>query len=137
MSRDTFEKLVEEGLKKGVLVKNDGAVIFQGEDYGLHTRVFVNKLGLPTYEAKDFGLAPAKYQDFKYDASLIVTGKEIKEYFHVVLKVMRLIVICDNIWESQSLTKFEFFNNNPKSDFIYSEILGLQIKLNHPLFADL
>lgn len=85
-------KLVEEGLKKGVLEKHDGAVIFKGEKYGLHTRVFMNKLGLPTYEAKDFGLAPAKYNDFKYDASLIVTGKEIKEYFHVVLKVMRLIV---------------------------------------------
>ena len=85
-------KLVEEGLKKGVLEKHEGAVIFKGEKYGLHTRVFVNKLGLPTYEAKDFGLAPAKYNDFKYDASLIVTGKEIKEYFHVVLKVMRLIV---------------------------------------------
>ncbi len=84
-------KLVEEGLAKGIMEKHEGAVIFKGEKYGLHTRVFINKLGLPTYEAKELGLAPAKYENFKYDASVIVTGNEIKEYFYVLLTVLRLI----------------------------------------------
>lgn len=84
-------KLVEQGLEKGILEKSDGAVVFKGEKYGLHTRVFLNKLGLPTYEAKDLGLAKAKYQDFKYDYSLNVFGKEIDEYYYVVKKAMQLI----------------------------------------------
>ncbi len=84
-------KLVEKGLKIGVLEKSDGAVVFKGEKYGLHTRVFLNKLGLPTYEAKDLGLAQAKYEDFKYDYSLNVFGKEIDEYYYVVKKALQLI----------------------------------------------
>jgi len=39
-------KVVEEGLKKGVFEKSEGAVVFKGEKYGLHTRVFVNSHGL-------------------------------------------------------------------------------------------
>jgi arginyl-tRNA synthetase len=42
-------EIVEEGLKKGVFAKSEGAVIFPGEKYQLHTRVFINKLGLASY----------------------------------------------------------------------------------------
>src|SRR3989344_2999522 len=59
--------------------------------YGLHTRVFINALGLPTYETKELGLAPTKYKDFQYDFSMIVTAKEINEYFQVLLKVLSLV----------------------------------------------
>jgi len=83
--------LVQEGFKKGIFEKSDGATIFSKEKSRLHTRVFINALGLPTYEAKDLGLAPAKYQDFKYDRSIIFTGNEIDEYFKVVLKAMSLV----------------------------------------------
>ena len=40
----------------GVFMESDGAVIFKGEDHGLHTRVFINSEGLPTYEAKEVEL---------------------------------------------------------------------------------
>lgn len=82
-------KLVIEGLKKGIFEKSEGAVVYRGEKRGLHTRVFINKLGLPTYEAKDLGLAVRKYEDFQYDLSLPVTGTEIKEYFTVILSVLK------------------------------------------------
>ena len=84
-------KIVEKGLKKGVLIKSKGAVVFEGEKHGLHTRVFVNKLGLPTYEAKDLGLARAKYDDFQFDLSINVFGKEIDEYYKVVKLAMEKI----------------------------------------------
>ncbi|OGV95821.1 arginine--tRNA ligase [Microgenomates group bacterium RBG_16_45_19] len=84
-------RLVQHGLKQGVFTKSQGAIIFPGEKHGTHTRVFINKLNLPTYEAKELGLAPAKYQDFPYDQSLIVTGTEIKDYFKVVLTAMKLV----------------------------------------------
>jgi len=84
-------KLVERGLEMGVLEKSKGAVVYKGEQDGLHTRVFMNKLGLPTYEAKDLGLVRAKYEDFKFDLSINVFGKEIDEYFKVVKKAMEKI----------------------------------------------
>ena len=85
------EKLVEEGMKKGIFEKSQGAVIFPGEKYGLHSRVFITSQGLPTYEAKELGLAPTKYKDFKYDLSLIITGNEIIDYFKVLLAALKEI----------------------------------------------
>lgn len=82
---------VKKYLKNGIFEESNGAVIFPGEKYGLHNRVFINSLGLPTYEAKELGLAPSKFKDFSYDLSVIVTGNEINEYFKVLLKVLSLI----------------------------------------------
>ncbi len=83
-------KYVKDNLGK-VFTESKGAIVFEGEKYGLHTRVFINSQGLPTYEAKELGLAPTKYKDFKYDTSIIVTGNEIVEYFKVLLKALSLI----------------------------------------------
>lgn len=83
--------LVKKSLATGIFEESDGAVIFRGDKYGLHTRVFVNKFGLPTYEAKELGLAPTKYRDYKYDQSIIITGNEIDEYFRVLLKALSLL----------------------------------------------
>ncbi len=83
--------LVHKHLEDGVFEKSDGAIVFKGEKYGSHTRVFINSLGLPTYEAKEIGLNPTKYKDQPFDTSLIVTANEIEEYFKVVLKAMSFV----------------------------------------------
>lgn len=83
-------KLVMDNVGK-VFEKSQGAIVFPGEKFGLHTRVFVNKHNLPTYEAKELGLAPTKYKDFKYDFSIIVAGKEIKEYFEVLVEALKQV----------------------------------------------
>jgi len=77
---------VLEQKEKGVYKESDGAIIFDGDAYGLHTRVFVNKQGLPTYEAKDVGLSIKKWDDYHFDESVIITGNDITEYMKVVLK---------------------------------------------------
>jgi arginyl-tRNA synthetase len=87
----------KDGLKivtdyKKIFEESDDAVIFRGENYGLHTRVFVNKNGLPTYEAKELGLNKKKFEMFPLDLSIVVTGNEINDYFRVLLKVMELII---------------------------------------------
>ncbi len=79
-------KTVKEQLKKGIYEKSNGAIVFRGEQYGLHTRVFINSEGLPTYEAKDIGLAIVKWEDYHFDQTIIVTGNDITEYMKVVLK---------------------------------------------------
>jgi len=70
----------------GIYQDSDGAIVFVGEPYGLHTRVFVNTEGLPTYEAKDVGLSIKKWDDYHFDESIIITGNDIVEYMKVVLK---------------------------------------------------
>ena len=80
-----LKKVLEEK-ERGVYSESDGAVVFKGEDFGLHTRVFVNKEGLPTYEAKDVGLLFAKWADYKFDESVVITGNDIIDYMKVVLK---------------------------------------------------
>lgn len=77
---------VNEQLEKGVYEKSDGAVVFDGEKYGLHTRVFINSQGLPTYEAKDVGLIMQKWRDYHFDKSVVITGNDIVEYMKVVQK---------------------------------------------------
>lgn len=77
---------VQAQLAKGVYQESDGAVVFKGEPYGLHTRVFINSEGLPTYEAKDVGLTMAKWRDYTFDQTIIITGNDIVEYMKVVLK---------------------------------------------------
>ncbi|MEK7594198.1 MAG: arginine--tRNA ligase [Patescibacteria group bacterium] len=79
---------VKELLEQGVLENSDGAVVFKGENYGLHTRVFQTREGLPTYEAKDLGLIVAKNDDYHFDKSVVITGNDIIEYMKVVLKVV-------------------------------------------------
>ena len=74
-----------------VFEKSNGAVIFPGEKYGLHTRVFLNKDGLPTYDGKEIGLVPTKYDVYNYDLGVYVTANEQDEYFKVVLKAASFI----------------------------------------------
>lgn len=77
---------VKEQLEKGVYEVSKGAVIFNGEKYGLHTRVFINQEGVPTYETKDVGLIFTKWQDYHFDKSIVITGSEQLDYMKVVLK---------------------------------------------------
>lgn len=84
----------ERGLKEvkaqigEVFAESDGAVVFAGEAFGLHTRVFINREGLPTYETKDVGLIFTKYDDYKFDKSVVITGNEQSQYMAVVLKAI-------------------------------------------------
>ena len=91
---ETFKegtRIVKENLEKGVFEKSDGAVIFPGGKYGLHDRVFLNSEGLPTYEAKDIGLAKLKYETEPTDKSIVITANEQSEYFKVLIEALRHI----------------------------------------------
>lgn len=76
---------VREQLDHGIFAESDGAVVFRGEDQGLHTRVFINSEGLPTYETKDVGLSLTKWRDYHYDESIIITANEQMQYMQVVI----------------------------------------------------
>ncbi|MBP7118979.1 arginine--tRNA ligase [Candidatus Woesebacteria bacterium] len=88
---DDAVTLVRENLNKGIFTESQGAIVYEGEKDGLHTRVFINSQGIPTYEAKDLALASRKVKDVPYDESIIVTGNEVDSYFKVILKVLSKI----------------------------------------------
>lgn len=75
-----------------VFTESEGAKVFVGEPYGLHTRVFLNSEGLPTYEAKELALAKLKEERLGvYDHSVISTANEVSEYFKVLKQAMSLV----------------------------------------------
>jgi arginyl-tRNA synthetase len=85
------KKVVLDNVGK-IFEEDEGAVIFRAEKYGLHTRVFINQLGNPTYEAKDIGLVTLKLQDVpEFDLAIVTTANEQSEYYKVVMKASTLI----------------------------------------------
>lgn len=94
-----FESEVGEvGLEKvleniGKVFEKDGpSIIYRGKkEKNLHTRVFVNKYGLPTYESKEIGLAIKKKETMDYDSSIVITADEQSGYFRVVLDALSKI----------------------------------------------
>ncbi len=87
------EKIVRENIPK-VFQDSNGAIVFHGEEYDkkLHTRVFINSQGLPTYETKEIGLALTKFKkEPDLDLSIVTTAIEQKEYMKVVQKAISII----------------------------------------------
>ncbi|HMB26280.1 MAG TPA: arginine--tRNA ligase [Patescibacteria group bacterium] len=92
---EVFEKgrkMVFDFLDKGVFKESEGAVIFEGEKYGLHNRVFVNSAGQPTYEGKEVALADLQMNEYNPDKIIHVVGKEQTEYFKVIFQALEEIV---------------------------------------------
>ncbi len=84
----------KDAVKKGVLKESDGAIIFDGKPYGLDTRVFVNSLGLPTYEGKELALSTIQFSQYKGIEKLIhVVGPEQVSFFRVSFKAEELLGI--------------------------------------------
>ncbi len=84
------KEVVEKNIG-GIFEESNGAIIFDGEKYGLHKRVFINSEGITTYEAKDIGLAYTKSDVQKCDEYITITAVEQKEYFKVVFKALELL----------------------------------------------
>jgi len=85
-------EIVKELLKKGILEKSQGAIVFNGKKYGLDTRVFVNSLGFPTYEGKELALAEKEFSEFgEIDKIIHTVTPEQTSFFKVTFKVEELI----------------------------------------------
>jgi len=86
------EKIVKENTGT-VFEESEGAVVFKAEKYNpkLHTRVFITKQGLPTYETKEIGLTITKFTQENPDTSVVITAIEQGPYMEVVQKALSLI----------------------------------------------
>ncbi|KKP38749.1 MAG: arginyl-tRNA synthetase, arginyl-tRNA synthetase [Candidatus Peregrinibacteria bacterium GW2011_GWF2_33_10] len=86
------KKIVEENLGK-IFTKSEGAIVFEGEKYGLHTRVFVTKNNTATYEGKELGLAFKEYEACPdMDKKVHIVANEQSGYFQVLFKVIEMLL---------------------------------------------
>lgn len=89
-------KIVNDNVGKVFEVGEEGAIIYDGEKVGLHKRVFINKNGLPTYEAKDLGNMEEKKRRLgDFDKSIVITANEQSDYFKVLYSAINDLGICD------------------------------------------
>ena len=85
-------ELCRQAQDMGLFKKSQGAIVFNGKKYGLDTRVFINSLGLPTYEGKELALAEKEFSDFgNIDKNIHVVTPEQKSFFKVTFKVEQLL----------------------------------------------
>lgn len=69
-----------------VFTESEGAVVYVPEEgNNLHTAVFINSQGNPTYEAKDIGLLDLKFTRYSPDISITVTDNQQTSHFKVVV----------------------------------------------------
>ena len=87
------QAIVKENTGK-IFEESDGAIVFKAEkhDPKLHTRVFVTKSGLPTYETKELGLTQEKFKVLPdMNLCIVTTANEQLEYMRVVTKALSIL----------------------------------------------
>jgi arginyl-tRNA synthetase len=92
--RENVDKVIDSPHSKMIFEKSDDAIVFKAEkhDPKLHTRVFITKTGLPTYETKELGLTEEKFKTVPgLDLSIITTASEQMDYMRVVAKAVSLL----------------------------------------------
>jgi arginyl-tRNA synthetase len=91
---DRGVELCRQAVEKGILIEDDGAVIIPGEKYGVDRRVFINSLGLPTYEGKEMALAEREFNEHgEIDACIHLVTAEQSSYFKAAFKAQELLGI--------------------------------------------
>lgn len=101
--------IAKKALKKDILQKSNGAVIFDGSKHGLDTRVFINSLGLPTYEGKELKLAFTQFSEYPNLEKIIhVVAPEQTSFFAVTFKVEELL--DSKFVDKQYHKKYAFVN---------------------------
>ncbi len=97
------KEIVEKNTQT-VFTKSEGAVVYMPEESKkLHTSVFLNSQGNPTYEAKDIGLLKIKFDTYSPDLSLFVTDAQQVTHFAIVLDAAEHI---DKKWSEKSLHRY-------------------------------
>ncbi|HEU4717045.1 MAG TPA: arginine--tRNA ligase [Bacteroidia bacterium] len=86
---DTYKlgkEIIDEGLKKNVLQKENGAVIIDNTPEGLDKKVLLRSDGTSVYMTQDLGTALERHKEFHFDRHIYVVGNE-QDYHFKVLKI--------------------------------------------------
>jgi arginyl-tRNA synthetase len=85
------QEIVEQYLKSGVFVLDQGAVGVDLKPYKLGFCILRKSDGNTLYATKDLALARRKFEDHKVDRSIYVVGDEQNHHFRQVFKVLELM----------------------------------------------
>ncbi len=98
------KKIVLENTPK-VFTESEGAIVYiPDESSKLHTSVFINSQGNPTYEAKDIGLLSLKFEKYTdLYQSIFITDAQQVSHFNVVLDAAAHI---NPLWKEKSLHRY-------------------------------
>lgn len=97
------KKIVLENTPK-VFTESEGAIVYMPDTSAkLHTAVFINSQGNPTYEAKDIGLLDLKFKKYNPDQSIFITDAQQVSHFNVVLDAAAHI---NPLWKERSLHRY-------------------------------
>ena len=90
---DTYllgKKIVEDGLRKGVLFKkDDGSVWVDLKEDGLDEKLLLRGDGTSVYMTQDLGTAKLKYDEYKLDQSVYVIADEQNYHIQVLKLIMK------------------------------------------------
>lgn len=108
---DIGAEIIKENTGEGkVFTESEGAIVYIPDEArkDLHTSVFINSQGYPTYEAKDIGLLEIKFrgilalqtlQPFIPEYSFVITDQEQVSHFKIVLDAAAKI---DATWKDRA-----------------------------------
>ena len=84
------KKLVEEGLKKGILFqKNDGSIWCDLSEDGLDEKLLIRADGTSVYMTQDLGTAQLRYDDYHPSELIYVVGNEQNYHFDVLKLILQ------------------------------------------------
>lgn len=85
------KKIILNGLKKGKLKKEEGAILAPLEQFGLPDKVLIRSDGTSIYMTQDIYLAKKKHDDYKFDKSIYVVASEQNLHFKQLFKILELL----------------------------------------------
>ncbi len=105
----TFGKeLVLDGLKRGIFVKKEGAIVVLLEDVELPDKVLIRSDGTAIYMTQDLYLAQKKVHDFALDRSIYVVGSEQNMHFQQLFAILKKLGYIKTMSTSSTLSKLNY-----------------------------
>ena len=84
------KEIIQDGLKKGVFFKKeDGAIAIDLKSGGLDEKVVLRSDGTSVYITQDLYLAKLKFDQYKPEKSIYVTGNEQDYHFKVLVLILK------------------------------------------------
>ncbi len=85
------KEITQQGLKKGIFQKKEGAIIASLEKYNLPDKILIKSDGTSLYMTQDLYLAKLKEQDFNINRSIYVVASEQDLHFKQLFKILELL----------------------------------------------
>ena len=88
---DKMQPVVDELLEKGLLKKDQGAMIVDLSDYGMPPAIILRSDGATLYPTRDIAAAKYRHDTFGFDKCLYVVAYQQDLHFRQIFKVMELL----------------------------------------------